>query len=1022
MAQVVDWPRSPQEPGFINLHYSLINKRNPSGKKIVTGWPTRDVGSFIQKAAWAITTNDIKDLWFCTSLQSQSGKNSKGNPKAIRGAQFALTQKSIWIDMDVGENDPKKYTTVQEALTAALRFQATVGLPKPSAIVFSGNGVHVYWISKDPLTPAEWAPYAGGLKALLLANSVKCDSGLTTDIARILRVPGTFNHKTEPPKPVQLSPTPLALYNFETQLSFLKNFAVTLSTPGVVKPATIFADDANLESFKRPPAFKIDEPDLNAGIDKHQETLLQAEPIFKGCGFLKQSLLNGGKDYDNTLWMYSVLCSTFMENGNAIAHAISKDHASYTQADTQALYDRKVAERHDRGIGYPSCATIQGAGCTACATCPLLAKGKSPLNIRGAAAHVTATVTGGTLPPVDLPPTFALNNEGIICKVIETEEGENAVTTMVPLFQAVLTDFWLQKHPGEHLNFTMTVDKGFTEQTSIDLGEVSTQGFRSYLGKRRVLINPNAAPKLLEEFVLSMIGKLRALTAAQQSVPFGWYEENGVRRGFVFGGKIMKDDGSERPCGAADPNIARKYRPIGDLAKWHAAAATVTNRKRPELTAIMLMSFASPLLELYGKESLMFSAYGSDSGAGKSSAYKVGMSVWGHPLLTKGTETQTANNITTIMKTIRNLPFYWDEITDDVQREKVAKVMHEADGGKEKGRNLDGVRTQTEGTWALMIHYASNGSYLSFLRQRNQNTTASVARVLEWEVKRIDGGPGHLNDADAALIINETYRNYGQMGLQYAKFLAMNHKQITEELRLKCNEVQAALGGGNSERYWYTAVAIMACAAKYAKGMGIDLDPQEIEDFMFKVYRENLMIREEFSIGGTVDNSETVLTRYLKERAIQERGIWTNYMHNKQGKPTKPVLLLKGPTQPRNTQGIEFRFAVENQILVISQTDFNAWLKFHKHAEAQVYSALKQVYGSEKQKLQLCSGTIHDTGREECLVLKVEPNTPLWGYMTTFVPPEEKARMEAAQEPEPTTTGLTPADNVIAFVQGAVRG
>ena len=89
-----------------------------------------------------------------------------------------------------------------------------------------------------------------------------------------------------------------------------------------------------------------------------------------------------------------------MENGNAIAHQISKGHKTYAPNDTQALYDRNVADRSDRLIGYPSCATIQSNGCKSCASCPLLAKGKSPLNIRPV---VTATVN-----PVEAPvPTKA---------------------------------------------------------------------------------------------------------------------------------------------------------------------------------------------------------------------------------------------------------------------------------------------------------------------------------------------------------------------------------------------------------------------------------------------------------------------------------------------------------------------------------------------------------------------------------------------------------------------------------------
>jgi hypothetical protein len=70
-----------------------------------------------------------------------------------------------------------------------------------------------------------------------------------------------------------------------------------------------------------------------------------------------------------------------MENGNAIAHAVSQGHSKYTEGDTQALFDRKIAERKESGVGWPSCATIQSNGCAACAACPLLGKIKSPLQL-----------------------------------------------------------------------------------------------------------------------------------------------------------------------------------------------------------------------------------------------------------------------------------------------------------------------------------------------------------------------------------------------------------------------------------------------------------------------------------------------------------------------------------------------------------------------------------------------------------------------------------------------------------------
>jgi predicted P-loop ATPase len=385
MANVVAWPASPQDAGFVNLHYSMVNpgpdaKTKPLLKGM--GWPFKSVDEFVGRASWLNTMNNFKDAWFCTSLQKAMKQNTKGKPKAVRFAANALAQKSIWVDIDVGPDDPKKYATVEEALAAILLFQKTVGLPPPSAIVFSGGGIHVYWISKTALTPEQWGPYASGLRNLLLANAVKCDSGLTTDIARILRVPGTFNHKYDPPKPVQLSPLPLVMYDFSPKLDFLIPLAGAVPSPGAVKATTIlFADGVDPASFGKPhPLFAGLTDTLGAGIE-HESVLLKAEPIFKQCGFFEEALMTGGANFGNALWMYSVLGSTFMENGNVIAHEISKRHISYSPVDTQALYDRKVAERADRGIGYPSCATIAGAGCKSCATCPLFNKGKSPLNL-----------------------------------------------------------------------------------------------------------------------------------------------------------------------------------------------------------------------------------------------------------------------------------------------------------------------------------------------------------------------------------------------------------------------------------------------------------------------------------------------------------------------------------------------------------------------------------------------------------------------------------------------------------------
>lgn len=68
--------------------------------------------------------------------------------------------------------------------------------PKPSILIQSGNGLHAYWPLRVPLSPAN-ARRANRRIALHL----DCDMN-ATDAARIMRPPGTFNYKSDPPLPV----------------------------------------------------------------------------------------------------------------------------------------------------------------------------------------------------------------------------------------------------------------------------------------------------------------------------------------------------------------------------------------------------------------------------------------------------------------------------------------------------------------------------------------------------------------------------------------------------------------------------------------------------------------------------------------------------------------------------------------------------------------------------------------------------------------------------------------------------
>jgi RepB DNA-primase from phage plasmid len=87
----------------------------------------------------------------------------------------------LWIDADT------------EAALDRLRSFA----PSPGLVVRSGSGgAHAYWPLHEPLAPGH-AQRANRRLALALGADMQA-----TDAARILRPPGTLNHKATPPRPV----------------------------------------------------------------------------------------------------------------------------------------------------------------------------------------------------------------------------------------------------------------------------------------------------------------------------------------------------------------------------------------------------------------------------------------------------------------------------------------------------------------------------------------------------------------------------------------------------------------------------------------------------------------------------------------------------------------------------------------------------------------------------------------------------------------------------------------------------
>ena len=122
-------------------------------------------------------------------------------------------------EVDYGKIGHKKKTpheSYDDALAVISKFS-----PEPTIIVHSGGGFHCYWVLNEPLKVEDT-----GLDNIETINRTLCkilggDSG-THDISRVLRVPGTYNHKeADNPRKATVLRNSGAKYNYEDFTQFL---------------------------------------------------------------------------------------------------------------------------------------------------------------------------------------------------------------------------------------------------------------------------------------------------------------------------------------------------------------------------------------------------------------------------------------------------------------------------------------------------------------------------------------------------------------------------------------------------------------------------------------------------------------------------------------------------------------------------------------------------------------------------------------------------------------------------------
>ncbi len=244
-------------------------------------------------------------------------KEKAGTIDAVREVR------TLWVDIDY------KDTSKEEVRKRAEEFLLT-----PSLLVLSGGGVHIYFPLDEPFKIDSEADKAY-IRALLrkLASYWGGDFA-STDLARILRIPGSFNYKYDPPRKVKL----------------------------VVKDSE---QKFNLSSGSSDFDFLgVDYEKIKENLRKEKEGRLHwsekkkypgevVDVMVKKCEFIRHCV-EDAKTLSEPHWWSMITNLAAVEGGDKAIHKFSSPYPGYSRAETDTKIER-AEENFSRGIGPHTC-------------------------------------------------------------------------------------------------------------------------------------------------------------------------------------------------------------------------------------------------------------------------------------------------------------------------------------------------------------------------------------------------------------------------------------------------------------------------------------------------------------------------------------------------------------------------------------------------------------------------------------------------------------------------------------------
>lgn len=785
---------------------SEIYKGCSEGFLTITMLPERKTLWFkmseIEKALLLASKYGTKtNTFFGVGLRKKALKNGfRGSERDI------LCITTLYADIDV-KSEAHAQTSLPSSVDEATEFLHSLKI-KPSIIVNSGNGIHGYWLLDKPFIieteegrkhiSSIFKGFGRYVNSEAKKHEWKIDS--VYDLARILRVPGTINHKLGTGAKCEVIENHDERHSISDFIQFIHSHEGA-STIG----------------------------NIAQGVEK----------VLRKCEFIKYCKDNA-ENLPEPLWHAMITNLAPLKDSKSAIHEFSRSYPKYSFDETERKVQRAIQKNKPHTCEY----IRENLNFDCGKNCPV----KAPIvyGLPSFEERITELISSDKISAdeilskenlklcawakVNLPSEYARLKSKLKGKVnlrdfekavrFESKKKDDSDSqgnltpldlkgmslngTVVPLGWKVSMKQGIQKvvrgtNSDELLGICIcpiVITKrleNFDDGTEkIELSFFRDGHWKKLVAPRSSVFNRTSIIKYADSG-LPVSSKNAADIVAYLSdyenanlnvIPLvksisrvGWLNSSSFFPYKVNGNIVFESEMSEVDA------ISQGTVPRGDLELWKKYAAKI--RKNPFARFIISASFASPLLKLL-ENRVFFIHIWHDSQSGKTAVIKFAVSVWGDPAKLMGSFNATSVGLERMAGTLKHLPFAIDELQvlneHKISAEKIVYGL--ANGfGRLRGSKTGGMQSVL--SWQSIM-LTSGEQPMS----NESSNDGAITRVLELYGKPVDE-VGFAHDVHTI-----SGGNYALAGKEFIEFIINNvsekiakedYKKLIKEIDFKCD-------------------------------------------------------------------------------------------------------------------------------------------------------------------------------------------------------------------------------------------